>query len=69
MVTPFHALVPNGPNREPGLILSSSTGQIRFWDGLGMGLAGGEHFSFTSLNLDEGESITTLTRADVSDLS
>lgn len=64
-VTPFHALVPNVFNREPGLILSSSRGLIHFWDGLGMGLAGGQHYSVTDLNLEEGESVTTLTRAAV----
>lgn len=65
MVTPFHALVPYGPSREPGLIISSPTGQIRFWDSLGMGLAGGDKFALSSLELDEGENVTTLTRSDV----
>ncbi|KAI0957243.1 hypothetical protein AcW1_005700 [Taiwanofungus camphoratus] len=64
MVTPFHALVPYGPSREPGLIISSPTGQIRFWDSLGMGLAGGDKFALSSLELDEGENVTTLTRSD-----
>ncbi|KAH9952015.1 hypothetical protein B0H21DRAFT_800355 [Amylocystis lapponica] len=64
MVTPFHALVPYGQSREPGLILSSTAGQIRFWDSLGMGLAGADNFSFLSLNLEDEECVTTLTRAD-----
>lgn len=41
-------------------------GDICFWDGLGMGLAGGENFSLCELGLEPGESVTTLTRADVS---
>ena len=47
----------------------TSTGQIRFWDGLGMGLAGGTNYSKSSLELGEDELVTTLTRADVSILS
>ncbi len=65
MTTPFHALVPFGSQREPGLIVSSNIGQIRFWDSIGMGLAGGDNFSFSLLNLESGENVTSLTRADV----
>ncbi|KAI0807541.1 hypothetical protein C8Q74DRAFT_1213431 [Fomes fomentarius] len=64
MTTPFHALVPFGSQREPGLIVSSNIGQIRFWDSIGMGLAGGDNFSFSLLNLESGENVTSLTRAD-----
>ncbi|KAJ8487889.1 hypothetical protein ONZ51_g3889 [Trametes cubensis] len=64
MATPFHALVPFGSQREPGLIICSNIGQIRFWDSIGMGLAGGDNFSFTLLELGEGENVTNLIRAD-----
>ncbi|KAH9900978.1 Non-repetitive/WGA-negative nucleoporin C-terminal-domain-containing protein [Cubamyces lactineus] len=64
MATPFHALVPFGSQREPGLIICSNIGQIRFWDSIGMGLAGGDNFSFTLLELEEGENVTNLVRAD-----
>ncbi|CCM02415.1 uncharacterized protein FIBRA_04513 [Fibroporia radiculosa] len=64
MATPFHALVPYGSSREPGLIVSSPTGEVRFWDGLGMGLAGGDNFLVMSLDLEREERVTTLTRAD-----
>ncbi|KAI0331109.1 hypothetical protein GY45DRAFT_1322812 [Cubamyces sp. BRFM 1775] len=64
MATPFHALVPFGSQREPGLIICSNIGQIRFWDSIGMGLAGGDNFSFTLLELEEGENVTNLIRAD-----
>ncbi|CDO69523.1 hypothetical protein BN946_scf184785.g28 [Trametes cinnabarina] len=64
MATPFHALVPFGPQREPGLIICSNIGQIRFWDSIGMGLAGGDNFSFSLLELGEGENVTNLIRAD-----
>ena len=66
MTTPYHALVPFGSQREPGLIVSSNIGQIRFWDSIGMGLAGGDNFSFSQLTLEQGENVTSLTRADVS---
>ena len=65
MATPFHALVPYGASREPGLILMTSTGQIRFWDGLAMGLAGGKNYSKSSLDFGEDELVTSLIRADV----
>ncbi|KDQ60778.1 hypothetical protein JAAARDRAFT_190924 [Jaapia argillacea MUCL 33604] len=61
---PFHALVPFGTVREPGLILVSPGGEVRFWDSIAMGLAGGEHYNATLLELDSGESVTTLTRSD-----
>ncbi|KAI0780884.1 Non-repetitive/WGA-negative nucleoporin C-terminal-domain-containing protein [Trametes elegans] len=64
MATPFHALVPFGPQREPGLIICSNIGQIRFWDSIGMGLAGGDNFSFSLLDLSQGENVTDLVRAD-----
>ncbi|KAI0670336.1 Non-repetitive/WGA-negative nucleoporin C-terminal-domain-containing protein [Trametes maxima] len=64
MATPFHALVPFGTQREPGLIICSNIGQIRFWDSIGMGLAGGDNFSFSLLDLVEGENVTNLVRAD-----
>lgn len=69
MTTPFHALVPYGPSREPGLILMTSTGHIRFWDGLGMGLAGGKNYTKSSLDFTEDEMVTSLTRADVRPVS
>ncbi|OSX65290.1 hypothetical protein POSPLADRAFT_1054050 [Postia placenta MAD-698-R-SB12] len=62
--TPFHALVPHGQTREPGLIVISTGGVIRYWDSLGIGLAGGDNFSVTELNLESEEQVTTLTRAD-----
>ncbi|EGO21494.1 hypothetical protein SERLADRAFT_451525, partial [Serpula lacrymans var. lacrymans S7.9] len=61
---PHHALVPYGQSREPGLILVSLRGEVRFWDSIGIGLAGGEHFSTTHLELKEGESISSLIRSD-----
>jgi hypothetical protein len=63
---PYHALVPYGPSREPGLILLSTRGEIRFWDSIGIGLAGGEHYSVTFLDLIGSEYISNFIRADVS---
>ena len=64
---PFHVLIPTGPNREPGLILASTRGELRLWGGIGIGLAGGEHYTTTELPLqgDGDEYLTTLTRIDV----
>ncbi|TEB36359.1 hypothetical protein FA13DRAFT_1727949 [Coprinellus micaceus] len=63
-IPPFHALVPHGASQEPGLILLSHSGHVRFWQSIGMGLAGGENFAPFDLNLREGESVTNLTRVD-----
>ncbi|KAF5373775.1 hypothetical protein D9758_000587 [Tetrapyrgos nigripes] len=61
---PFHSLIPYGPGREPGLILISNTGEIRFWDSIGIGLAGGEHYSTTYLSLPSEDLVTNLLRVD-----
>ncbi|KAJ7285784.1 hypothetical protein C8J57DRAFT_1431461 [Mycena rebaudengoi] len=52
---PFHELVPYTSAREPGLILVSLSGEIRFWDSIGIGLAGGQNYSTTNLGLSSDE--------------
>uniref|UniRef100_A0A0W0FLK8 Uncharacterized protein n=1 Tax=Moniliophthora roreri TaxID=221103 RepID=A0A0W0FLK8_MONRR len=61
---PFHCLVPYGAGREPGLILLSTTGEIRFWDSIGIGLAGGDKYTTTHLGLTSEELVTYLIRVD-----
>ncbi|KAJ7452358.1 hypothetical protein B0H11DRAFT_1742097 [Mycena galericulata] len=61
---PFHELVPYTSAREPGLILVSLSGQIRFWDSIGIGLAGGQNYSTTDLSLSSDEVVTNFVRAD-----
>ncbi|KAF7967089.1 hypothetical protein HWV62_35891 [Athelia sp. TMB] len=61
---PYHALVPYGSSREPGLILLSMGGEIRFWDSIGIGLAGGENYSLSMLDLVGPEYISNFIRAD-----
>ncbi|KAI0035097.1 hypothetical protein K488DRAFT_44136 [Vararia minispora EC-137] len=61
---PFHAFVPRTNLREPGLILMSPTGEIRFWDNIGIGLAGGDHYFKAVLDLKAGETATSLIRSD-----
>lgn len=64
---PFHALVPQGSSREPGLILVSVGGKIRFWESIGIGLAGGDNFNASMLeDMEYDEEVTNLVRADVS---
>jgi nuclear pore complex protein Nup133 len=54
-------------SREPGLILVSAGGKIRFWESIGTGLAGGENFTASSLeDMEHDEMVTNLVRADVS---
>ncbi|KAF8212214.1 hypothetical protein K438DRAFT_1708496 [Mycena galopus ATCC 62051] len=61
---PFHELVPYTSAREPGLILVSVSGEIRFWDSIGIGLAGGQNYSSTDLSLSSDEVVTNLLRVD-----
>ncbi|KAG7451103.1 uncharacterized protein BT62DRAFT_882814 [Guyanagaster necrorhizus] len=64
---PFYGLIPYssyGTSREPGLILMSPSGEIRMWDSIGIGLAGGDHFSSITLSLSPDELVTNLIRVD-----
>ncbi|KAG6866953.1 hypothetical protein C0991_003869 [Blastosporella zonata] len=64
ILAPFHALIPYNTSREPGLILLSTDGKIRFWDSIGIGLAGGDHYVTIQLALAGDESVTNLLRSD-----
>ncbi|KAF8921233.1 hypothetical protein CPB85DRAFT_1428242 [Mucidula mucida] len=64
MAAPLHGLIPYSTSREPGLILMSPSGQIRLWDSISIGLAGGDHFSSSSLTLSSDEYVTNLLRVD-----
>ena len=58
--------MPQGPSREPGLILISPAGQIRFWDSISMGLAGGDNFIASQIDeMEEDEEVTNFVPADV----
>ncbi|KIK57777.1 hypothetical protein GYMLUDRAFT_45965 [Collybiopsis luxurians FD-317 M1] len=61
---PFHSLVPWGSGREPGLILISTAGEVRFWDSVGIGLAGGDRYSTIHLGLASEDIVTGLKRID-----
>lgn len=58
--------MPWGSSREPGLILISTAGEIRLWDSVGIGLAGGDRYSTTYLELISEDIVTGLKRVDVS---
>lgn len=62
LLTPFASFVPYGTTREPGLIVASGTGELRFWDSVDTGLAGAEHFTSTQLDLVAAEYVTGLYR-------
>jgi nuclear pore complex protein Nup133 len=64
LTVPLASLLPFGANREPGLILVSSSGEVRFWDSIGTGLAGAERFSSARITLAENETVTGLERVD-----
>ncbi|KAK0193758.1 Non-repetitive/WGA-negative nucleoporin C-terminal-domain-containing protein [Armillaria mellea] len=52
---PFYSLIPYN---------SYSTAQIRMWVSIGIGLAGGDHFSSVTLGLSPDEFVTNLVRVD-----
>ena len=62
---PLYAFVPYSSSREPGLILASQSGEVWFWNNIGVGLAGGEQYSKILLELQSNEIINSLTRLDV----
>ncbi|OJA08151.1 hypothetical protein AZE42_03589 [Rhizopogon vesiculosus] len=62
---PLHAVVPSRSRSEPGLVLLSLRGDIRFWDSIASGLAGGGSFETINLELGEGEYASGLLRVDV----
>jgi nuclear pore complex protein Nup133 len=68
LTVPFASLLPFGASREPGLILVSSSGEVRFWDSIGTGLAGAERFSTTRIALAENESVNGVERVVASHL-
>lgn len=62
---PSHSLIPHGSAREPGLILLTREGLGRFWDSIGIGLAGGEGYGTFALPLDASEGVSNFIRGDV----
>ncbi|KAI5123360.1 hypothetical protein M0805_001781 [Coniferiporia weirii] len=61
---PFSAFVSYGPSREPGLILLSPYGEVRFWDSIGLGLTGGEPTEDTIVDLSSDETVTAFVYAE-----
>ncbi|KAH9981165.1 Non-repetitive/WGA-negative nucleoporin C-terminal-domain-containing protein [Lactifluus volemus] len=61
---PLYAFVPYGGSREPGLILASQSGEIWFWNNIGVGLAGGEQYSKILLDLGSNETVNSLIKLD-----
>ena len=62
---PLYTFVPYSSSREPGLILASQSGEVWFWNNIGVGLAGGEQYSKVLLELQSNEIVNSLTRLDV----
>ncbi|GAA6006390.1 uncharacterized protein JCM10292_002672 [Rhodotorula paludigena] len=63
----FASLVPSpsqthqqAGQREPGLVVLSNTGTLRFWDSISLSLAGVDRFRSASLPLHEGELVRSL---------
>ncbi|GAA5885246.1 hypothetical protein JCM6882_009536 [Rhodosporidiobolus microsporus] len=59
----FASLVPapsQSAQREPGLLLASNTGTLRFWDSLSLALSGVDRFKTAFLDLHDGELVRDL---------
>ncbi|GAA5979128.1 hypothetical protein JCM11641_008435 [Rhodosporidiobolus odoratus] len=59
----FASLVPSpsaAGQREPGFLLSSNTGALRYWDTLSLALSGVDRFKTAFLPLNEGELVREL---------
>jgi nuclear pore complex protein Nup133 len=65
---PNVSLIPYGSSREPGLVMISSTGEIRLWESINAGLAGADQFYSSSAPLSAGEYISNMYRCEVSSL-
>lgn len=61
---PNVSLIPYGASREPGLVIVSSSGEIRIWESINAGLAGADHFYTTSAPLSTGEYVSTIYRCE-----
>ncbi|KAI5479591.1 nuclear pore complex protein Nup133 [Pseudohyphozyma bogoriensis] len=62
----FASFVPTATHqnqREPGLLIISTTGDIRFWDNVSMALSGVDRFKTVAANLQEGELVRGLVLA------
>lgn len=62
---PYASFVPYRSSQEPGLILCSENGAVRYWDNVSLGLTGGETYRALQLGLATGERVLRMTRADV----
>jgi len=62
---PVATLVSNGVSQEPGLIVGSATGEIRFWDNISTGLSGADNYHSVLLPLLDGERLSSLYSCEV----
>ncbi|KAF8580879.1 hypothetical protein K439DRAFT_263579 [Ramaria rubella] len=64
LTLPYASLLSFGAPREPGLLLIASSGETRFWDSIGTGLAGAERFNTSRIDLGENEAVTGVEHVD-----
>ncbi|KDQ07351.1 hypothetical protein BOTBODRAFT_192479 [Botryobasidium botryosum FD-172 SS1] len=64
LIIPVASIVPYSSSREPGLIVCSATGEVRFWDSIAPGLAGAEKYHTTRLPVSADEYVTALYRCE-----
>jgi nuclear pore complex protein Nup133 len=57
-------LVPRTAGREPGLLLVSVDGALRFWDSIASSLSGSERYQSLDIALGAAESVINLQRCD-----
>lgn len=65
LLLPNVSLIPYGSSREPGLLMVSSTGEIRLWESINAGLAGADQFYSSVVSVSAGEYVSNMYRCEV----
>ncbi|KAG8998690.1 hypothetical protein FRB93_013469 [Tulasnella sp. JGI-2019a] len=61
-LTPVAEFVPYDGAREPGLLVVSPSGEIRYWESVDAGLSGAEKYHQSQVNMDQTEYVKTVYR-------
>ncbi|KAG8888995.1 hypothetical protein FRB98_006259 [Tulasnella sp. 332] len=61
-LTPVAEFVPYDGAREPGLLVASPSGEIRYWESINAGLSGAEKYHKSQVNLEHTEYVKAIYR-------
>ena len=63
---PLGCFVPRPRLQDPGFLLASPSGSIRYWTSISLGLTGGERYQSAQVSLGPTEVVTKLVHLEVS---